>query len=427
MFLIKKPTLLQIFIALIYILDISFFYLISLPESFQTINNVNTKLLIAEISIVVAFICYFKEQSYYNENFLFVRNYCLFIVILAMLLVIHGYLTYPTQGVLSYFRSCEYLFTALLAIPILYEMYSQEAFEQTMSILNIIAFLWYLILILQSSVYNISGSMFLTYFGESGNVGLRNGMLRIPLFSLGNIMVFYNLYRFLSLLGRKKVFALVQFILGSYCIIFVQQTRAIIFAYGIAVAFMLLTNTDKPFSLLRNFCLVAFICFILYQLGVFDSFLESFSSSENMQSTTIRAEAISYYIQYWLKHPVFGMGTATNATLTHGSNGMYYMSDVGFVGIIAKCGVFAFALYGALIARWTFIIYKVRNLSICGRKDSVFLIGLLCFFIAPSYSISFFANAWSVSIPLFIAIFEFFYYKNTSLINKESEYQDVGC
>ncbi len=408
---IQRPKMINTFIVCIFLLDCSLFYIADLPGIVSAYNGTYNKVLIALLSLISAFICFFSNQRYFVD-YSFVKKYSLFTLFLAFCLIIHAFIMYPSMGLLSCLRGCDFLFVILLAFPFLNAMDSESSFERILRDLNVIACIWYLILIMQSIAYSANGSIFLTYF-SSGSVQTRNDSIRIAMFSLGNIMVYYNFYRIIKEQPKRRVtFNVVQFVLGLYCVIFIQQTRALIFACILSLAVMFLLHSENPLSTLRNYAIVIVVFVILYSTGVISQYIDSFTGSE-IKNTLVRQEAINYYLSYWVEHPLLGMGLSNNESLVHGTSGTYYMSDVGLVGMMAKCGIFAFLLYLLILVRWIAIIIRLRKFSAESMKDSVLLVGLLIYFFSPLYSLSFFNSAWSLTVPLSISIFEYMNHKYT--------------
>ena len=404
---VKSKTLYTWAIALLLLLDINFFYLISQPDFLGQYNSMYNKALIAIISLILGGVCLGRHGSFFRE-YKYVKNYCMLVTVLSVLLIVHGLITY-SQSILSLLRNCDYLLIGFLAIPILYTLRDERSFYSFMKLLNVYAGIWYFLIIVQSILYTATGSMFLNYFtGEY--VWYRNGV-RISLFSVGSLMVYYNFYmafdEFQSRSHRLKYF--IMLIVGVYATLFVQQTRSIDFAMVLAFAIMYLMKSKNAKRTLQNYGIVIVAFAALWFSGVLGSFFASFFAGSNyIRSTTLRQEAFLYFAQYWVKHPLFGMGLTNNEVLTRGPIGRYYMSDVGFVGVLAKTGIAAFVLYGSILWRWFKIIGKLRKSTDARYKSiSVLLIGLAVYFIAPVYAMSVYANAYCISIPIMIAIFEY--------------------
>lgn len=407
---IRKVTLYKAAIAIILVLDLSLFYIIDLPAGIAQYNSTYTKALISAVAAILAFICYFSHQDYF-ANYKFVKNFCGFCLILICLLIMHGVIIYPSQGIMSLFRNCDYLLLVLLVVPILYILGDEIDFYHFMKMLNYITIFWYAILIAQSVIYSTSGNIILTYYSNSDNLWIRNDRIRFSLLSLGNIMIFYNFYILLSSMIRKqkKILYLIAFLMGVYCNLFVQQTRALEFTMVITLAVMYLIQSNNKVKVIRNYAIILIGFILLYASGILSNFFDSFTAADTAKNTLVRQEAIAYYIQYWIKHPLFGMGLTNSEALTRGPFGTYYMSDVGFVGIVAKCGIFAFVLYILLFVRWIRIILKIRKTEY--KEISILLVGMFLYTFVPSYSISIFISAYSISVPIIICIFEFWNYE----------------
>lgn len=406
---VKTASLYKVAIIMILILDVCAFYLVQLPESISQYNSTYNKTLIGALSVILAFICFFRHQERYND-YGFVKKYCAFCISLAILLLFHGTIKYPSQGIMSLLRGCDFLFLVLLAIPILYVLMAELDFEGFMNTLNYITLIWYFVLILQSVVYSANGNVFLLYGSSADKLWIRNGRIRYPLFALGNLMIFYNFY-ILILSGykkKKKIISFIAFILGVYSNLFIQQTRALEFTMVLTIAVMYLLQSNNKMKVLRNYAVVLIGVIILLASGILNDFFSSFTAGETVKNTLVRQEAIVYYLQYWKQHPLVGMGVTNSELLTRGPQGVYYMSDVGIIGLMAKCGIFAILLNIMLMFRWVKIILRIRKTIY--YEINILLIGLLLYFFVPSYTISFFAPAYAITVPIIISIFEFWNY-----------------
>lgn len=403
---VKTTTLYKVIIFCVFILDLSMFYLFELPAGISQINSTHCKALIGALSVIMGLFCYFNHQSYFN-SYRFVKRFIFTCLMLSFILLIHGIINYPSQGMLSLLRGCDYLFIVLLVIPILYILRDELYFTRFMKAINYIIIIWYIVLILQSIVYSITGSVFLTYNNDLDKLWIRDNRIRYSLLALGNLMIFYNFYVLLSCDNKikSKNLSIISLFMGIYCNLFVQQTRALEFTMVLILAIMYLLQSNNKIKVVRHYLVVILGVIILYVSGIIPNFIDSFTAVETAKNTLVRQEAIIYYIQYWIQHPLLGMGLSNSEALMHGPYGTYYMSDVGLVGIIAKCGVFAIVLNGALLIRWIKIIIKIHRTEY--RKINILLIGLLLYFFVPAYSVSFFSPAFSITVPVIMSIFEF--------------------
>ena len=403
---VKTTTLYKVVIFFVFILDLSLFYLVELPAGVAQYNSTYSKVLIGSISAILGLFCYFNHQSFFS-NYRFVKRFCFACLMLSFLLLIHGTINYPSQGMLSLLRGCDYLFLVFLVIPIMYILRDELCFKRFMKAINYIVITWYVVLILQSIVYSLNGNVFLSYNNNLDKLWVRNNRIRYSLLGLGNLMIFFNFYVLLSGENNRKSkpLSLISVAMGIYCNLFVQQTRAMEFTMIFVLAIMYLLHSSNKIKVIRNYSIIFLGVIVLYVSGILPSFIDSFTAVETAKNTLVRQEAISYYIQYWIEHPLLGMGLSNSEALTRGPYGTYYMSDVGLVGIIAKCGIFAIALNGALLVRWIKIIIKIQRTDY--RKINILLIGLLLYFFVPIYSVSFFSPAFSITVPVIMSIFEF--------------------
>jgi len=286
-----------------------------------------------------------------------------------------------------------------------------------LKIMNIGVFIWYVVLVLEAFSFAQSGVLlfdFESYYYDQ--VATRNDSLRASLFLIGDVMILYNfiiLYYKISVRRSEKVFAAIQFFLGMYCLLIVQQTRAATL-YVVLCLFTLCLekNRNRKRAIFNIILVLGVFLFVLFNPTV-NKFLESFSMNGNYaNSSKNRIYAIGYYIECFLESPLVGNGLASGnldqvyAYVEHGSMGLAYYSDVGVFGLLGNIGAMAFIVFIIPLARMLSncrVIFKKSN----SRLDRMFSLATCEYFILSSITLLPFTSSRMIIVfPLVFAYVE---------------------
>ena len=171
---------------------------------------------------------------------------------------------------------------------------------------------------------------------------------------------------------------------------------------------------------------------LLFTSDVVWNFISSFSpTGEQSGSTIARLYAWEYYFNKFLANPLFGFawpGDESYYNVAHGALGVAYLSDVGFVGLMAELGLFSIPFYIVPLARMGYILYKIgiRN----AVKKYMFLVVLFLYLIGSSITLIITDAGRALAFPFIIALFEFYFNKfNAKNTNKRStnEHNNTSC
>ena len=416
--------------------DYHFFYLFDYRVGIiDTILRFGDKFITGVAGCFIAvcvYIFYAKKMRYYGS---YITKYGFTVFIIFLLFAFYTIQSYPNQKLADTFRYGGRFLYPLYAIGFLYIFERDEGPSRWLSIINKLCFLWYLYIILQAFFYSVTGSLlfdFASYF-SGDDVNVRDSGLRVGLGTFGNIMLIYNL---IHALGASKqnisVFSIVQSILGIYCIIFVQQTRATILLMSLCIAFILFFRGGTTFQNILKPLFVLGIGILLFTSDVVWNFISSFSpTGEQSGSTIARLYAWEYYFNKFLANPLFGFawpGDESYYNVAHGALGVAYLSDVGFVGLMAELGLFSIPFYIVPLARMGYILYKIgiRN----AVKKYMFLVVLFLYLIGSSITLIITDAGRALAFPFIIALFEFYFNKfNAKNTNKRStnEHNNTSC
>ena len=99
--------------------------------------------------------------------------------------------------------------------------------------------------------------------------------------------------------------------------------------------------------------------------------------------------------------------------MAHGLRGTAYISDVGFVGLIAELGIFAIPFYVAPLIRMVYILSKIGWKN--ALKEHMFLVVLLLYLLGTSITLLVTDASRGLAFPFIIALFEYEYAKMKAL------------
>lgn len=362
---VKKHNLLKILFIIIVLMDIRLFYMYDFNGWY--------KLILAIITFIFTIAFCPKRNGYPTKSLqiLVFATFLSFTLVFVWSLLRYGNGFKTTLGGES--ANYKMLFI-LLAYPLTYICASKQGVRWLLNLLNKITTIFYILIALQFVVYNVNGTVFLNAISTGSNLQILYGSLRISLSWLGELMLLYNFYmiyckRETIPSKSKRFWYLFNFVLGFIDCLVVSRVRGSILPMCLCLVVIVLLQRNTKQSIWRKLLLIAVICGVAFGTDIFSSFFESFSESATRgYSTTARLYAIEYYWNIFLKNPLCGFGFADgiiNYGIVHG-DGRAAISDVGIFGVLAKYGIFTFAIYIIPLVRSFVLIrrmYKFKNIE----------------------------------------------------------------
>jgi membrane protein len=391
-------------LALLVLMDTNFLYFVDTSGSFLGNFWSNYR---KTLPVFIAFLLFLSTRGVRGTNkfmIIYLLGVCISLIVVAS--YSHNHYMMNSYIRIFFYTSCN-LFV-LLAFPLLKLAKKEGGYEAIFRVINVIFCVFYCLLILQSLAYKW-GIVFLKVDVDF----LRNNNLRMSVKGLGNIMVIYNFCRFFCTKeGRYDKFAIVQFLLGMYCILFVQQTRAMILAILICILAAIIISSKSPLKTYVIIMSIITVFGILYFTGVISSFIDSFGkNSEDYNSTISRLNAYEYFWKAFLKNPLCGHGIITNNLydkLILGPDELYFYADVGIVGVLAQYGIFTLFIYVLPVLRWGWVI-----LSKIGKfRSNPFPVALFVYILVTTPTLICIAPTFSIVWAICFVVFE---YVNVSL------------
>lgn len=370
---IKKLTLVHIVLVafvLMILLDYKLFGIINYSGVFQ---GYKLNVVTVCVGLIFVIICSHKIDKNFKEE----KNWIIKIAAFSFLywLIIFGYSTikYYKQPIIVTLAEHICLLYIFWTIPLLFIMCKKNP-DIIFRCINLIAFIWYVLLLIQFFKWNDSKSIIFNEY-ISSSIRIRDYGIRLGLGSVGNVAILYNIYLYFNENKRKykKIFYLLLIILGGFCMMFVQQTRSTTVIVFLCIVYQLLYGIEQKNKKYG----IKIALFIIFMYIIFSGFLVefvkgfSYSSSDGI-GTQIRVNAISYYIDCFRKSPLFGNGFTNYKyypNVQYGSlkNGIhFYYSDVGIFGLLGETGLGSIIFYLIplvrliLIAKKAFIVDRIR-------------------------------------------------------------------
>lgn len=277
------------------------------------------------------------------------------ILVLWIAEIVYSVLLYKGQTLIITLLASLYLLIFILS-PVLIQHTSGNVNKYKIFIRTFVVFsiIWSVLLLLQSFAYNRLGVLFLNpsiLQNEEGVIYIRNDLLRCGVNSTALALSFGLSYA-VVISGKdgieRKFFGdyslhCINMVVSFCAMVFVCQIRVLTAGILSIICIGLLFKKFK-----RRTTKIFLIFSLLVITGIFlisnNAFLTKYLSYDTAEkSFTARIAAFPYYWDIFLKHPILGIGVITGEDsyalkLLRGPMGLFYTSDCGLIGTIAKYG-----------------------------------------------------------------------------------------
>lgn len=401
----KYGKLMQYMLLLCIVLDFPWTRLIaSLPviSSFASIYDKELLIIIGCVAAAVIDIKYKRVLSHYR----FAKRYVVFVFLCTLLVMLLSAFEYRAQGLRETYISGHQLFIIILVPVYLFSFEYRNGYHKILKWLLIYAYAWSLITLLQSVLYMVSGYQFLAGINYEWSGFLSIKLLRISLIAIPNVMLVYVISELLQ--KKYTIWNTLYFVLASFCVLFVQQTRAYIAAIALAGIAMFAIRSHNSLKFLRNIIVLVILLLLLFRTDYVQSILQSFSDTGVKGGSSLaRSYAYGYYLQCFFNNPLYGNGFTSSVRypeIQHG-NGAAYYSDCGVVGLIAQMGIFGVLICGIYLWRMISIVWYLKKKK-CLQKN-LLVVGLTVYTIMTSFTLAYTTPALSMMFPLCLAWIEY--------------------
>lgn len=399
---IELSTLISISVVLLLIMDYTLFLVIKMPSFvgvyWSSFRKFFPGLICVFLCIMVVYFC-----PYMINQKSFLPLYLLVISFIIMAIDIYSFVIYRNESLKDIVLTNGHFMYLFLTIPILWLFIREETIYSLLDKINVVMFIWYVIVILQKVLYTYTGTIFIQMDDM-----LRDGRLRIHLLSFGNLMIIYNFNQFYNRREKNRLFYLAQFLMGMYCLVFIQITRGYMIAVIIGVGCEIIAaSTSVKKTAINVAIVVSGLLYFIYS-GLFEKILTSLNLLQT-GTISVRFEAIQYYWNEFLKSPLWGHGTivdVNNSVIAGGFHGTYYYSDVGIIGALAQYGllfVFIFMIPIIHFIRISLRIFMNRVL----REKFCFLFGVIAYILVTMPTLIVTDVERIFLFPFCLALFEY--------------------
>lgn len=420
---VSATNLIYFFACFAMILEMNFFYLLNLPNVISKLSTQYTKTLLGFFScFIVILMAVLRCRIRYIR---YLRMYNYFIFCFALIMIIITMILYPSQKIGTTIRLCSNWLACWLTFPLVYLL--QKGKEKSLlKFMNIISFIWYIILIVQFTIYQNSGIMILKNY----DVVTRDGVIRLSTSSIGELMIIYNFYKLTrdeKKLKHKYIY-IVQLVLGLYSLIVLQASRGCIVIMFVTLAVIYLVNSKNCYKVYIRVAVLTGALIYLINSNVFWRFIASFSVSGQYRLSTLnRMSAIKYYWSCFIKSPLWGIAypgdDEANGTILHGLSGTSYVSDVGIIGLMGQTGIWILIIYFIFLVRMIYVLK--RNLEKKGTLDTMGA-GLLVYSVISIVTQNLFIPGMIMKAVLIISYFEYLKFQVNSIEQTEIRQINAG-
>jgi len=336
--------------------------------------------------------------------------YSLSLIASFIILFLISELLYPNQRLTQTLSgNVSFLYPVLMsAFALVY--IKDNGTERMVRFLNIVCLIWYILMIMHSVNYSLKGTVLFSAMDmfENGSISRRENHLRMGSGLFGNIMVVYNFVKFYCRKNNEKlpIFNLILFVLGVYCAVAIQQTRAMIIVLSgcIAVVVLFFSGTLKQ-NIIKALSIIGIAIYLSMDNNIFAKLINTFSNPDYRVTITARVYAYEYYFEIFKNSLLYGFAFCADQNIIHGPLGIAYTADVGFVGLMATTGLFSIVIYVVPILHMFKLMLKkgYRNLI----ENDIMLLALMTYLILSSATALITHAKLCYAFPFIIALFEY--------------------
>lgn len=392
--------------------DMRFFGIFELPDFISQFCGIYHKELVIVFLLLTFFailvVCKGRFYMSLAQLALLAVFLCL-IGIAAMGTVI----TYPTVSAVSVLRECDYLLVLPGYLLLACVFRQRGSVVKVLDAILFLAAICYVCSIAQSVVYGATGSILFPSMITRGHIEVRGGALRMTSQPpTATLMIAYSFVRMVwgDERLKKRLFYIVCFALGVWAIVGVVQTRMEVIAWIVAIVATLLLTRMGKMSTFKKALVFAILAALVLSSGYLDTLLGSFASDAQYggDTATVRQYAMAYYMNVFLNNPLFGFGFLNNdlyPSLTNGAGGLFYTSDVGFVGQLATWGLCFAVVYICFFGRLLYL--AARSWQSTDNEQHALMVIFIAYLLMTSATLIFMSPARIFQGVIVMSFFEY--------------------
>lgn len=400
---IKRPNIILLYVILI--AAFKCYYLIPLSGTMGTSAN---DILTSSMAIIAFVAIVLTDRSILIRSKL--KNFFITFYIFIFFEFIYSAIKYPNESVFEFIKEVSPYFVLLSYFVFL--KYIRLDNDKIINFVIVSSTVIAAFFIFQAVLYNVNGMIFLKVYGfQYGKIrfDLRNGNIRL----LASDLVAYS--SFLSMgkvfepghIMRSKLKYWINITVVIVYELYASQIRSMSIIIIVSLLFVILKYgaNKKGYKVLM--VLLVFLVFFAISSSIYGYFRDIVLSAINRSDYSLyhRVDAIKYYFEMAIKHPLTGIGllrddtsVAAYSPIIHGNGSSAYgYSDVGLVGVIGK-----FGFIGGIIYLYP-IIWQIKQYR---RTRSPMAFSILLAFALSMLNLSLFDSGRLIVLSLFLAISE---------------------
>ncbi|AQR95097.1 hypothetical protein CLSAP_24110 [Clostridium saccharoperbutylacetonicum] len=405
-----------IFIAL---LEVKFFYVVSLPSILNTFNTYNNKMLILLFVIIGVIFAFLHELKFKIKKRVFNIEVISFFIIYIIQVFI-SCVKYD-QDFIEVFKASYFFLIPLLYYVLGYFLESEIKYKKLIKIIVLFSSVLSFLFIVQAIIYENFGIIFLRLEELSGNRFLmRND--RIRLIQPALIISFSIILSWAELLKlekrNNKILHFYNIILGLIYLILVCQTRMLTLSILVSMTTIILVKRKGNLKQIALIILLAILMLVIYNLDFTKSFIKEFNLDSSTGSVYARQEGLDYYLKKIEDNPISPVGLLNEGDgidvhnlersyILHGKQGYLFVSDVGIVGLTATLGIAGSIWFVFFIVKLLRILIYIRKNN--KLEDFLELVGITAFILVNIFTLIITDMERIMSLPVALAIFEYSY------------------
>lgn len=436
---IKVSTILIIIFAVNTIALHHFYYIISFPP---IIDNLLSKYALSIINGILGLVIGIGCLSCYKDITKPIKKrltYYYFLFCLAyILMLIYTMIKYPEQSVLTSIKFSA-SFLSVFLIPLYYVLFRKRDGFSILDFISFISFAWNLMIIIQVFFHSMTGVFALdfgSYFTKAVYERVYGVRIRMGVFGHFSLVYSFVMLYNKELIGRKKIFNIIQIAVGLVVLVFVEQSRLWMAVVALCIAVQILSSGKSTKTRLKELLLLSIAFIFLFSTGFLSSLISGFialEAQEGYASSTGRLYGLRYYLDCIGQNPILGNGFVSGEAVPayfaveHGPLGIAYYSDLAIIGLFAETGLLSIIFYIIPVCNLVKQYLKIKKTKKLDRTEVQILLSMVVYLVLTSFT-SLITNFGSEALfPMILAYGYYLECKSKSTTYPNKEQTNVSC
>lgn len=381
-----KVSLVSIIVFLLFFLDSYCFYIFRFNGVLSQIIAPKNK-----YSLLLLLIFYFVLKKvisikYFDKSLIPLYAYLL---VFIFLMSIYSMLKYQ-ESLMDVFTCWHSYIVIFSIIPFLEELRDENEFFLDLIVWMSVIFC--LLILIHAFCFNVYEQRLLPGLIDDF-FRVRNNRLRIDqsnIVKLSIPIMIANIFNG-NIRKRSRIYYFIGLVIVITANIYVFMSRSAILIYiGVGIFIYFVNSQKKKGTQLLLFLAItiAFLQFVDVE-AFFETFSENSIAGTGL-STTVRIQEVRYYMTFFTKNPLFGLGFIRDGltdiiAITRGSYGYYYLTDVGIFGLVGECGLLGAILF--TLFSWKLVKdlkYVIQKRGLYSDRDVSLAVGFVLYWFLSS-------------------------------------------